>query len=297
MPQSSSKRLLLQVCAVSGVLLCASTTGLAGVITYATTNIDLGSGWRTSTLPKSDIDGNNVLGSDGWFVAGAAGSKQLAPYLSSLITNGSVYGGNGGYAGIDNPNTTPGLTPSTLQSGTLNPFPGANQTTTDVTFTFGANVPGTVRLGLMVDNLDIAAFNSRALQVVQVGGSGSGVVSTAGGTFNDRVPDWVYFDIQASSGETYNVIVTGGTNGCACLGAVSFDSVAATSVPEPSSLNLAGLGAAFLAAYSLRRLYDRNWQRFSSGEKIRSETFHIGALASTPLNQSKSSPRSSSLAG
>lgn len=254
MSQSATKRLLLQACALTGMFLGASTSGFAGIVTYSSSDVDLGSGWRTSSVLKSDIDGNNVLGSDGWFVAGAAGSTQLPAYLVSLITNGSVYPGNGSYAQIDDPNTTPGLTPSALQSGTLNPFPGTNGTTTDVTFTFGASVSGTVRLGLMVDNLDIAGFNPNALQVVQVGGPGaSAVVSTAGGSFNNKTPDWVYFDLQANSGEIYNVIVTGGSNGCACLGAISFDSVAASSVPEPSSLNLALFGAAFLVAYALRR--------------------------------------------
>src|SRR5256885_725842 len=128
--QSNFKRLLFQLCAFTGVVLSAPTTSFGGVVTYAIADTDLGSGWRTSSGPKNDIDGNNILGSDGWFVSGAAGSTQLPAYLVSLITNGSVYPGNGSYARIDDPNTTPGLTPSTLQSGTLNPFPGFNNTAT-----------------------------------------------------------------------------------------------------------------------------------------------------------------------
>lgn len=67
--------------------------------------------------------------------------------------------------------------------------------------------------------------------------------------FNDRILDWLYFDIQAQPGTTYDVLVSGGPNGSACLGAASFDSV--SDVPEPSSFELAGLGAALLAIGSL----------------------------------------------
>jgi hypothetical protein len=251
MPYTRFTQCLLRAFTLSGVLLGLSTSGFAGAITYITTDFDLGSGWRTSSVPKTDIDPNDVLGTDGWYVAGNEGSTEIPAYLTSLISDGIVFGGDSGYASIDDPNTTPGLTPSLIQSGTLNPFPGTGGTTPDLTFTFGAIVPSVVQLGLMIDNLDIAAYNPDALQVIQVGGPGaSSVVDTTGALYNDRIPDWVFFDIQALPGETYEVIVTGGANGCACLGAASFDSA---SVPEPSSFSLAGLGAAFFAVAAFRR--------------------------------------------
>jgi len=251
MSPSTCTRRLLQACTLFGLLLGTSTTSTAGVITYAGTDFDLGGGWRTSTVPKNDIDGNNVLGSDGWFVAGGEGSQLTPAYLTSLVANSDSYPGNASYYVIDNPNTTPGATPSTIVSGTLNPFPGTGSTTTDLSFTFGAGVPDIVRVGLMIDNLDYVIYNPSALQVVQDGGpAASVVVDTTGATYNDQVPDWVYFDIQgAQTGETYDVLVTGGTESCACLGAVSFDSA----VPEPSSFGLVGIGAGFLAVAVVRR--------------------------------------------
>ena len=147
------------------------------------------------------------------------------------------------------PNTTPGLTPTLLLSGTLNPFVSGPHT--DLILTFGASVPSTVRLGLMVDNLDIAGYNPSALQVVQSGGPGSSaVVDTTGPQSNNRIPDWFYFDIQAQPGDSYNIVVSSGPNGCNCLGAVSFDSVA---TPEPMSLELMGIGAAVFSALAFRR--------------------------------------------
>jgi hypothetical protein len=248
---SIGSQLVIRACILCGVFLGASNTGRAGTITYVATDFDLGSGWRSPTVPN-DIEPSGILGTDGWYVAGNEGSTDLPTYLTSLIPNGNVYGGNSSYASIDDPATTPGLTPSLIQSGTLNPFPGTGDPTVDLTFTFGAEAPAVVQLGLMIDNLDGAGFNPDSLQVVEVDGPGaSAVVNTTAPAYNNQDPDWVLFDIQAQPGETYEIIVSGGDNGCACLGAASFDSAA--DVPEPSSFGLAGIGAGFLMVLVLRR--------------------------------------------
>jgi hypothetical protein len=108
---------------VCGLLLGASTTCFASSITYVGSDVDLGSGWRTSTVPKSDIDRNNVLGSDGWYVAGGSGSQMLPAYIASLVSNSSVYPGNGGYVSIDNPLTTPGPSPVDYRIRNAESFP------------------------------------------------------------------------------------------------------------------------------------------------------------------------------
>ena len=255
LPPSTGTWRFLRACMVCGIALACPTTGFASV-TYSGTSQDLGSGWRTSTVSKIDIDPNDVLGSDGWYVAGNSGSELVPTYITSLIANGSVFGGNGSYASIDNPLTTPGSSPSTIVSGTLNPFPGNGSTAIDLTFTFGADVPAVIQVGLMIDNLDIAGYNPSALQVVQNGGPGaSAVVATTGALYNNRIPDWVFFDIQAQPGQTYNVLVTGGPNGCGCLGAVSFDG--SSGVPEPSSFGLAGIGLGLLAGAVRRYRFAR----------------------------------------
>jgi hypothetical protein len=239
---------------IGAALLCAATPGHAGTITYVTTNFDLGAGWRTASDPKYDIDGNNVLGTDGWFVAGANGSTQLPFYLTSLTTDPNVFGGNPSYAMIDNPATTPGASPTTIRSGTLNPFPGSGVQNVDVRFTVGPDVPAAVAVGVMIDNLDLDGYNPSSVQLVQEGGGGSSsIIDTTGATYHDRNPDWLMFMISgAQSGQTYDVLVGGGVLGspydCACLGAVSFDSV-----PEPSSFMLTGLGAIAGAVFAIRR--------------------------------------------
>ena len=76
------------------------------------------------------------------------------------------------------------------------------------------------------------------------GGATSPTVDLGGGSFNNRLADFVFFDIDgAVAGDSFSVSVTGGRQGCACLGGVSFDAIAA--VPEPASwaLMIGGVGA------------------------------------------------------
>jgi hypothetical protein len=77
-------------------------------------------------------------------------------------------------------------------------------------------------------------------------------VSLTGAAFNNRVPDWVFFDITgATAGQTFSVTNYGGPNGCACLGGIAFDS--STAVPEPATFAVLGAGLAVLGAARRRR--------------------------------------------
>ncbi len=135
---------------------------------------DLGSGWRTATLSKGtlSLSGDNILGEAGYWVFGGNAKTQKPNFFTAVTASGSVYGGNGGYISIDNPVTTPGASPSTLVTGTLNPFVGGWNT--DFSFILTGIVPSLIRIGLMVDNLDIAGYNPSGLQVLQTNGSAAG---------------------------------------------------------------------------------------------------------------------------
>jgi len=206
----------------------------AAVVTYVGTQADLGSGWRTASVAKPlDIDANNVLGSHGWYVTGNyidPNDHQTPWYFSTLNMGAAEYPGNGSYILIDNPNTTPGATPSTIRTGTKNPFPGTGNESTVLSFGVNSFVPATFRVGVMIDNLDNAGYNPNGMRVAQQSGPGnSGPLTWNPGTEPNRYnrnPDWLFFDVTgAQAGDVFDVISTGGPNGCAAAGAFAFDAV------------------------------------------------------------------------
>ena len=149
------KRLLSAASAV--VFLALANAAQATTITYAgsLTNSAAGPGWRNTSISKGgfDITTAGVIGGAGYDVIGASGSQSLPSWITSLTANGSVYPGNGSYSLIDNPATT-GANPGLIRSGTLNPFPGTGQGTTDFSFTVTGSAPSLIQIGLMTDNTD-----------------------------------------------------------------------------------------------------------------------------------------------
>lgn len=231
-----TRLLLVRPWALFPVLLAAclvqAGTGRGATITYSGSNLDLGKNWRTAATPKLDIDGNNVLGTDGWYVTGSAigTAKLVSPRYVRPGTMWIVapeYAGNGNYYAIDNPNTTPGASPTTVLTGTKNPFPGTNVESEVYRFTVTGSVPSVFRLGVMVDNLDAAGYNPNGMRLVQQGGPGDSTsIATTAASYNNRNPDWLYFDVSgAQAGDTFQVFSKGGPNGAATAGAFSFDNL------------------------------------------------------------------------
>lgn len=223
------------------IALAAAPAATAAVtISNGTALVDTGSNWRT---------GSAAFGTAGYYIPGAAQRTALPSFVASVVAGPEVYGGNSGYALIDDPNTTPGAAPTKLRSGTFNPFPGGGQgqTATPFTFTLAANTPSSFRVGLLVDNLDIAAFNAQAIRLA-TGSTTSATFSLGGTAFNNRSADWIFFDVTgAQAGQTFSVFTTAGINGCGCLGGVAFDTLATppAAVPEPATwaMMLVGFGA------------------------------------------------------
>ncbi|NBR07224.1 MAG: tandem-95 repeat protein, partial [Planctomycetes bacterium] len=177
-------------------------------IAYVGLQADMGAAWRTASTPKTyDIDGNNVLGSNGWWLP------------------------NYSYALVDNPLTTPGASPSLIYSGTTNgQFPGygIKSSNSVVSFTLTGVVPGTIRVGIMTGNTDLSGeYGASGYQIV-CGSLDSGMTTelqTNGGVYNGN-PDWVFFDITGGiAGQTYSIYAKGGPRGNAGIGAISFDSI------------------------------------------------------------------------
>ena len=204
----------------------------AGVVAFVGAQTDTGSGWRTVGLLKNlDADGNNVFGSDGYYLFGLSSSKQPS-YIQAWTPTASVYPGNSAYSIIDNPLTTPGASPTTEQSGTANPTPGTNVGSSILIFKMGVasgSLPFRLRVGVMIDNVGGSTYNASSLRIFQVGGTGdSGQLSLGAALYNDKNPDWVFFDITgAQVNDTYELEAFGGALGIATVGAVSFDSMGA----------------------------------------------------------------------
>ena len=195
-------------------------------IAYVGLQADLGAGWRTASTPKTyDIDGNNVLGSNGWWLPNYTLSSPS--YITSFANN-FYYSGNGGYALVDNPLTTPGTTPSLIYSGTTSsqsPSYGIKSINSVVSFTLTGAVPGTIRIGIMSGNSDASgAFGASGYQIISaLFDSGMTTeLQTNGAVYNGN-PDWAFFDITGgSAGQTYSIYANGGPLGNAGIGAISF---------------------------------------------------------------------------
>jgi hypothetical protein len=235
--KQTNNKFTCTLCALAGVAAFGVAGSVHGALAIAGSDINLGSGWRSGAVP-SDIDGNGVLGSDGYaFVRGPL--EIVNPSygtLSGLST--SVYNGGAGYVFVDDPLTTPGGAPTTVESGTWNPS-GTDTNIARLTLNRDLVTGETIRIGLMVDNLDATAWNPASIRVGDSSGGDSGQITLADPTEN-QVPDWYYFDITGlSNGATVDFYSTQGINGGATLGAISLDS---SVVPEPSTTALLGLG-------------------------------------------------------
>jgi hypothetical protein len=205
-------------------------------ILYVGADQNIGSGWRTASVSKPhDVDGNNVLGTDGYHLVNLPAT--LPSYVGSTAILTSTYPGNANYASIDDPTKTDSL----FLTGTMNPSPESGQAVDLFKFTLNTNAMGrTIRVGLLVDNLDGAGWNAHSLEMVQAYGNeaSSGFLLTTSAALNNRLPDWLFFDIVGGTeGDTFIIRGTAGNYGAATLGGVAFDS--STFQLFPGTLNVA----------------------------------------------------------
>jgi hypothetical protein len=279
----------------NGPLWVTSPVPPAAVV-HAGNHTDLGPGWRSYYPVKPlNLDGDNILGTDGYHLVNLP--PVLPAYLASAVILSGTFPGNDDYSYLDDPNSLG----SQFLTGTMNPNPGPGGSADLFGFTLNAGAAGrTIRVGLLVDNLDGAAWNAASLTLVQANGppASNGPVATVAPAFNNRTPDWVFFDITGGqAGQTFIVRGAGGANGTATLGGVAFDSAGPTgglirvssqgiAEPYPSRLTVAGLPPAPFKMMLTLSNVTCPWQGMSvllvgpGGQKVRPISYAFGTFDS-----------------
>lgn len=213
----------------------AATISSLGVDT--TTDAD----WRTATTAKSatfDPDGDNIYGSDGYFVGySAIGASNTTTELTldnvssisyiSSVTSSSPFFASDGYANIDNP----------AAAGEINAGLYYNAGTK-----FNFTVSENTEFVLAVIVGDGVSDGVSSIAVNQTVGSGAGTATNSGFATVDGVVEYVFFNINAAAGDQFEVVTTV-ANGNQGISGLGFEVV-----PEPSSLALLGLGGLLVGA-------------------------------------------------
>ncbi len=247
------KKSILFVAAVTAVsLLCGRTEAVS--ISPAGLDTTTGGDWRTASVVKSlDADHNNVYGSEGYIAyatgnqgGGGYGGATAAPNLlsslpawASLAYTGLVSSYSAAYPLFDNPAGGP-----QINSGIA--YDASFQATTDtslLTLTVGA--AESFRLGVITNGAG-AALTSLTLQ----DGAASATVNVNKTLADDSIFRYAFFNVTAGVGDTLTLLAYGPNAGSVAISGLTFDVL---TVPEPSSLVLAGLALAAVLGVGFRR--------------------------------------------
>lgn len=203
-------------------------------------------GWRTTTDVKAfDIDGDNVYGTDGYFLRGGDTTGSV-----SYIDSTTLYGGLGGnnFGAMDNPADPTGF--DDFQVG----FWGKNTTGSFDAFDFtiaGSDLDGqTLRLGVHFDGY--SSNPGLIFTLSQTAGAGSQTVTSPALISAGDGYDFAFFDISgATAGDKFVLSISDDTptvGNWMTFDGVVFDTV----VPEPSAAFLVG-GLGLLVLFRRRR--------------------------------------------
>jgi hypothetical protein len=95
--------------------------------------------------------------------------------------------------------------PTDVFSANMSAIPGTGSWGDIFTWTVSADVPKTVRFGVMVDNLDSVGYSPTAIKATSSLGGSVGIQLDAAKGFN-KIPDWCFFDItDAVPGEAFTL--------------------------------------------------------------------------------------------
>lgn len=193
------------------------------------------SGWRNSTPSKPlDIDGDNILGTDGYYLRSGNTSTSISYLTVAGVTN--IVGGGNNFGYMDDPSDPTGIDNFRVGFwGTQNA--GAQDLASFVIGTSGA-VGATIRVGVQFVTYQTGTQTLTLSQTI--GGTATDTSTTL--TFADDGYDFAFFDIKdAAAGDKFTLSGALGTNKYLQYGGLTFDSI-----PEPSAALLGGLGMLLL---------------------------------------------------
>lgn len=128
----------------------------AASIVHSGDDIDWGADFTSVGASVGDLDGDGVVGTDGYYFPGTnTGDVGSSPaYITSLSTSGNIVS-LGGYPNFVDPDGV------LRRVGTWNPNPGAAPPANQMfSFDFTGDVPDTVGLTLFVDAIDASGWSS-----------------------------------------------------------------------------------------------------------------------------------------
>lgn len=223
MPRLKSDFLLLCFCIFAPVASAATIAYVGNEYNVEAFTDDSGVGWRNSSTAKAfDLDGDNVIGTDGYDFAGGSPVVSLPSYVASVTFTGGHNDQNRGL--VDDPTDPSGADIGTGWNG--------NGTSGTIVFQGSDMSSKTMRLAVLYDSTwsGIATGTQTFTLTQTVGGSDS--ITTPTVTLGNDGLDIAFFDITGiEDGDTFSLTTTKGTISWRQITGVAFD----TPAPPSSS--------------------------------------------------------------
>jgi Protein of unknown function (DUF2961) len=203
----------------------ALSTNASGTVRYVGDQLDLLE-FRDKNIQKPwDGDKDNIIGTAGYFIFGdrilnmtelRKDSLEALPAFISAFTPGPVM------SGFDNAFFAFPEEDSLFHNSGLIQVKGSEARKGILSFRFGKGAPGSLRLGIMVDN---AGSFDKLGKTIEVTRSGSSDLATVFLARSNRVPDWYFFDLtEIKEGDQFTIRgSTAKDNDLFTIGAVAFD--------------------------------------------------------------------------
>ncbi|MEI2608159.1 MAG: choice-of-anchor Q domain-containing protein [Candidatus Promineifilaceae bacterium] len=178
-------------------------------VTFIGADITTHDAWRTTSVAKPlDVDGDNIYGTDGFYLFGGhtPPPTRTAPPAYATVTQRPgtlLFAGNASYIYYDNPDLTGSGPVANVISGVVYSQPGANIPTEWVDITFTRS--GYYRIGIITDNADFVGISPLNFRFQQITGGTVDTGYVAASTDRDRDIDHYLFDIEATAGDVYRV--------------------------------------------------------------------------------------------